>query len=59
MSFQRPTPGAAIRPISDICSRSGMARWSNMLSLVLLFTGVSRSLTHELVRHRAGWFSPN
>jgi len=54
MSFARPRPGgnqAYIRHLLEVGHGSVLehAAWN------LLFTGVSRSLTHELVRHRAGW----
>src|SRR5206468_11909624 len=53
MSFQRPRPGgnaAYLGHIKEVGHGSVLehAVWN------LLFTGVSRSLTHELVRHRAG-----
>jgi thymidylate synthase (FAD) len=54
MSFLRPRPGgneAYINHILEVGHGSVLehAVWN------LLFTGVSRSLTHELVRHRSGW----
>ncbi|MER3417372.1 MAG: thymidylate synthase (FAD) [Gemmataceae bacterium] len=54
MSFARPRPGgnaAYIRHLLEAAHGSVLehAVWS------LLITQVSRSLTHELVRHRAGW----
>ena len=53
MSFARPRPGgnaAYLEHIKESAHGSVLehAVWN------LLFTGVSRSLTHELVRHRAG-----
>ena len=54
MSFLRPRPGgneAYIGHILEVGHGSVLehAVWN------LLFTGVSRSLTHELIRHRAGF----
>src|SRR5437763_7726543 len=54
MSFAKPRPGgnkAYIGHILEVGHGSVLehAVWN------LLFTGVSRSLTHELVRHRAGF----
>jgi thymidylate synthase (FAD) len=54
MSFARPRPGgnqAYIKHILEVGHGSVLehAVWN------LLFTGVSRSLTHELIRHRAGF----
>lgn len=54
MSFARPRPGgnaAYLTHIKEVGHGSVLehAVWT------LLITGVSRSLTHELVRHRAGW----
>lgn len=54
MSFAKPRPGgnaAYIGHIKEVGHGSVLehAVWN------LLFTGISRSLTHELVRHRAGW----
>ncbi len=54
MSFARPRPGgnaAYLNHIKDVGHGSVLehAVWN------FLITGVSRSLTHELVRHRAGW----
>jgi thymidylate synthase (FAD) len=54
MSFARPRPGgnqAYLGHILEVGHGSVLehAVWN------LIFTGVSRSLTHELVRHRAGW----
>src|SRR5438105_8979285 len=53
MSFAKPRPGgnaAYLHHIKEVGHGSVLehAVWN------LLFTGVSRSLTHELVRHRAG-----
>src|SRR5258706_11884276 len=54
MSFAKPRPGgnqAYIGHILEVGHGSVLehAVWN------LLFTGVSRSLTHELIRHRAGF----
>jgi thymidylate synthase (FAD) len=54
MSFARPRPGgnkAYLGHILEVGHGSVLehAAWN------LVFTGVSRSLTHELVRHRSGW----
>jgi thymidylate synthase (FAD) len=54
MSFAKPRPGgneAYLQHILEVGHGSVLehAVWN------FLFTGVSRSLTHELIRHRAGW----
>src|SRR5579884_2027642 len=54
MSFARPRPGgneAYLHHILEVGHGSVLehAVWN------FVFTGCSRSLTHELVRHRAGW----
>lgn len=54
MSFAKPRPGgnrAYLEHILEVGHGSVLehAVWN------FLFTGVSRSLTHELIRHRAGW----
>lgn len=54
MSFAKPRPGgnsAYLSHIKEVGHGSVLehAVWS------FLITGVSRTLTHELVRHRAGW----
>jgi thymidylate synthase (FAD) len=54
MSFARPRPGgnhAYLQHILEVGHGSVLehATWN------LLIVGVSRALTHELVRHRAGW----
>jgi thymidylate synthase (FAD) len=54
MSFLRPRPGgnkAYLSHIKEVGHGSVLehAIWN------FIFTGVSRSLTHELVRHRSGW----
>jgi thymidylate synthase (FAD) len=54
MSFQRPRPGGNKAYISHILE-VGHGSVLEHAVFNLLFTGVSRSLTHELVRHRAGF----
>lgn len=54
MSFAKPRPGgnkAYVDHILEVGHGSVLehAVWN------FLFTGISRSLTHELIRHRAGW----
>lgn len=54
MSFAKPRPGgnkAYLGHILEVGHGSVLEHpaWN------LIFTGISRSLTHELVRHRAGW----
>jgi len=54
MSFAKPRPGgnaAYLKHIKEVGHGSVLehAVWT------LVITGVSRSLSHELVRHRAGW----
>jgi thymidylate synthase (FAD) len=54
MSFAKPRPGgnaAYLGHIKEVGHGSVLehAVWN------FIFTGVSRTLTHELVRHRAGW----
>src|SRR5262249_30955810 len=54
MSFAKPRPGgnkAYIDHILEVGHGSVLehAVWN------FLFTGISRTLTHELIRHRAGW----
>lgn len=54
MSFAKPRPGGNatyLHHIKEVGHGSVLehAVWN------LIFTGVSRSLTHELVRHRSGW----
>src|SRR5215510_6456459 len=54
MSFAKPRPGGNatyLTHIKEVGHGSVLEHgvWN------LLITGVSRSLTHELVRHRAGW----
>jgi thymidylate synthase (FAD) len=54
MSFQRPRPGGNHSYISHLLE-VGHGSVLEHAVFNLLFTGVSRSLTHELVRHRAGF----
>src|SRR5437660_11084587 len=54
MSFARPRPGGNqtyLNHILEVGHGSVLehAVWN------FIFTGISRSLTHELIRHRAGW----
>jgi thymidylate synthase (FAD) len=54
LSFAKPRPGgnqAYIRHLLEVGHGSVLEH----AVFNLLFTGVSRSLTHELIRHRAGW----
>lgn len=54
MSFKNPRPGgnrAYLAHIKEL--RHGSVIEHCVMSFI--FTGISRSLTHELVRHRAGW----
>ena len=53
-SFDQPRPGGNVAYLDRIkASRHGSV--CEHASYNFIFTGVSRSLTHELVRHRAGW----
>ena len=54
MSFARPRPGGNQAYLNHIL---GVGHGSVLEHAVwnFVFTGVSRSLTHELIRHRAGW----
>ncbi len=54
MSFQRPRPGGNKAYISHLLE-VGHGSVLEHAVFNLLVTGVSRSLTHELVRHRAGF----
>jgi thymidylate synthase (FAD) len=54
MSFQRPRPGGNKAYINHLLE-VGHGSVLEHAVYNLLFTGVSRSLTHELVRHRAGF----
>src|SRR6516162_7335424 len=53
MSFARPRPGGNATYLGHI-KEVGHGSVLEHAVWDLLFTGVSRSLTHELVRHRAG-----
>lgn len=53
MSFQRPRPGGNAAYIGHILE-VGHGSVLEHAVFNFLFTGVSRSLTHELIRHRAG-----
>ncbi len=53
MSFAKPRPGGN-RAYTDHILESGHGSVLEHAVWNLVFTGVSRSLTHELVRHRAG-----
>lgn len=53
MSFARPRPGGNKTYIDNIIN-SGHGSVCEHATWSLLITGVSRTLTHELVRHRAG-----
>jgi thymidylate synthase (FAD) len=53
MSFQRPRPGGNSAYLHNI-KESGHGSVLEHAVWNLLITGVSRSLTHELIRHRAG-----
>jgi thymidylate synthase (FAD) len=54
MSFQRPRPGGNHAYINHLLE-VGHGSVLEHAVFCLLITGVSRSLTHELVRHRAGF----
>jgi thymidylate synthase (FAD) len=54
MSFARPRPGGNRTYLGHIL-QVGHGSVLEHATWNLLFTGVSRSLTHELIRHRAGW----
>jgi thymidylate synthase (FAD) len=54
MSFARPRPGGNATYLEHILEVGhGSVLEHGVWNFV--FTGVSRSLTHELIRHRAGW----
>src|SRR5437868_11155917 len=53
MSFAKPRPGGNATYLGHI-KESGHGSVLEHAVWNLLFTGVSRSLTHELIRHRAG-----
>lgn len=54
MSFASPRPGGNAAYLSHI-KDAGHGSVLEHTVFGFIFTGVSRSLTHELVRHRAGW----
>lgn len=54
MSFPTPRPGGA-KAYLDHVKQVGHGSILEHPTWSMLFTGVSRTLTHELVRHRAGW----
>lgn len=54
MSFRAPRPGGNSAYIGHILE-VGHGSVLEHAVFNLIFTGVSRSFTHELVRHRAGW----
>jgi thymidylate synthase (FAD) len=54
MSFAKPRPGGN-RTYLDHIKEVGHGSVVEHAVFNLLVTGVSRSLSHELVRHRAGW----
>lgn len=54
MSFAKPRPGGNQAYLSHI-KEVGHGSVFEHAVWTFLITGVSRSLTHELVRHRAGW----
>ena len=54
MSFAKPRPGGNQAYLSHI-KEVGHGSVFEHAVWTFLMTGVSRSLTHELVRHRAGW----
>ena len=54
MSFAKPRPGGNATYLTHI-KEVGHGSVLEHAVWNLLITGVSRSLTHELVRHRAGW----
>src|SRR5712692_10422628 len=54
MSFAKPRPGGNATYLSHILEVGhGSVLEHGVWNFI--FTGVSRSLTHELIRHRAGW----
>lgn len=54
MSFKNPRPGGTKTYLRNILE-SGHGSVLEHATFNFIFTGISRSLTHELVRHRAGW----
>src|SRR5688500_12236940 len=54
MSFAKPRPGGNAAYLDRIKQeRHGSVTEHAVWNFI--FTGISRSLSHELVRHRAGW----
>lgn len=54
MSYAKPRPGGNAAYLAHI-KETGHGSVLEHGVWTLLFTGLSRSLSHELVRHRAGW----
>jgi len=54
MSYDKPRPGGNAAYLGNIKS-SGHGSVVEHPSWGFIFAGISRSLSHELVRHRAGW----
>jgi thymidylate synthase (FAD) len=54
MSFGKPRPGGNKTYLQHILE-SGHGSVLEHVSFNFIFCGISRSLSHELVRHRAGW----
>jgi thymidylate synthase (FAD) len=54
MSFAKPRPGGNRTYLEHILE-VGHGSVLEHAVYNLIFTGISRSLTHELIRHRAGW----
>lgn len=54
MSFAKPRPGGNKAYLDNI-KASGHGSVIEHPNWSFIFTGISRSLSHELVRHRAGW----
>ena len=54
LSYKTPRPGGNSKYIHHILE-TGHGSVVENTSWSFIFTGVSRSLTHELVRHRSGW----
>lgn len=54
MSFDKPRPGGNVAYLDHIkeCKHGSTLEHSHFCFII---TGISRSLSHELVRHRAGW----
>jgi len=54
LSFDKPRPGGIAAYVGNILS-SGHGSVLEHSNITMAISGVSRSLTHEFVRHRAGW----